>query len=97
MTDFLVNEQVIEQLAPKLANCKTIVCESQYLHTDLELAQKNYHMTVRYAAELAQAVKAKKLVLCHISDRYSKADFPNILSEAKDIFPNTTFPDNWVI
>ena len=97
LTDFLVNEQVIEQLAPKLANCKTIVCEAQYLHADLELAQKNYHMTVRYAAELARAANAKQLVLFHISDRYSKADFPKMLSEAKAIFPNTTFPDNWVI
>ena len=95
LTDFLLNETVIESLSPKLSGCNIIVCEAQYLHADIDLAQKNHHMTIKYAAMLASASKAEQLVLFHVSSRYQKTNWNDLLQEAKSIFPNTSFPQNW--
>lgn len=96
LTDFILDENTIEELATKLAGCKKIVCEAQYKHADLVLAQKNYHMTVKYSAMLAKAIDAEELILFHISSRYNKADWADMLKEARNIFPNTRFPEGWI-
>lgn len=96
LTDFLLDEDTIEALAEKLAGCKKIVCEAQYKHVDLDLAQKNYHMTVKYSAMLAKAIGAEELILFHISSRYNKEDWGDMLKEARDIFPNARFPEGWI-
>lgn len=48
-----------------------MVCESTYLHTEVELAEKYKHMTARQAAEYATEAGAKRLLLTHFSARYS--------------------------
>jgi len=47
-----------------------LVCESTYLHAELELAQEYAHMTARQTAELAAKAGARRLVLTHFSARY---------------------------
>jgi len=47
-----------------------LVCESTYLHAELELAERYRHMTARQAAELATEAGARRLVLTHFSARY---------------------------
>lgn len=47
-----------------------LVCESTYLHAEVELAEKYRHMTARQAAELATQAGARRLVLTHFSARY---------------------------
>jgi ribonuclease Z len=97
LTDFLFTESVLEELVPKLKGCKTVICEAQYKHSDWELAQKYFHMTVNQSAELARRIEANELVLFHISDRYNQEDWQEMLNETRKIFLNTRFPDNWII
>ena len=47
-----------------------LVCESTYLHAEVELARSYMHMTARQAAELATEAGARRLVLTHFSARY---------------------------
>jgi len=47
-----------------------MVCESTYLHAEIELAEKYKHMTARQAAEYATEAGAKRLLLTHFSARY---------------------------
>lgn len=54
-------------------------------------------MTTSSAAELAAISNARRLVLFHLSDRYTAADWNDMLSEARSIFPGTSFPDTWRI
>lgn len=54
-----------------------------------ELANKYYHTTTVEAAKLAKENHVKKLILTHISSRYQKDDYAQLLAEACDIFPNT--------
>src|SRR5262245_23596084 len=92
LTDFLLDEAAQERLAPALAGCSAVVCESQYRHADVELATRNRHMTAVQAATLARRAGVGRLVLFHLSDRYRHDEWPALLDEARGIFPATEFP-----
>ena len=47
-----------------------LVCESTFLHRDVELAVKYRHLTALQAATLARDAGARRLVLSHFSARY---------------------------
>src|SRR5262249_13269985 len=95
LTDFLLDEAAMERLAEALRGCRTVVCEGQYRHADLELARKNFHMTTVLAATLAQRARVEELVLFHLSDRYRPAEWGEMLREARRVFPNTHYPPPW--
>ncbi len=95
LTDFLLDDAAQTKLVPALQGCTTVVCESQYLHEDRELAWRNYHMTVTQVAELARQAQVGTLVLFHVSDRYRAPELRIMLEQARAIFPNTYFPAHW--
>lgn len=47
-----------------------LVCESTFLHEEVELATRYRHMTARQAGELARDAGARRLVLAHFSARH---------------------------
>lgn len=63
-----------------------LVHEATFSHEDLARAKETGHSTAREAAELARAAGAKRLVLTHISPRYSR-EAPELLAEARAFFP----------
>jgi len=95
LTDFIYDEISIQNGIELINNCQTVICESQYSETDKELAKKNFHLTATQTAHLAKKANVKKLILFHISDRYRINEYPQILNEAKNIFPQTYFPEDW--
>lgn len=95
LTDFLMDEAAQERLVSALQGCQTVICESQYCHADLTLAQNNYHMTTRQAATMAKEAQIETLVLFHLSRRYEAAQWQEMLQEAQAIFPATRFPPHW--
>lgn len=97
LTDFLLDDATIERLSGVLRGCTAVICESQYRSEDEELARRNYHMTSRRAATLARAAGVGKLVLFHLSDRYQPEQWRELLEEARQVFPETSFPPHWAI
>ena len=95
VTDYLLDEAAMARLIPFLHDCRTLVCESQYLTRDQEKARGNYHLTATGAAELARAAGVEQLILFHISDRYTPEERCELLYEARAIFPATNFPTHW--
>jgi ribonuclease Z len=95
LTDFRMNETAIAFLAERLPGVGTIVCESQYRAADGELAEANKHMTATEAATLAARCNAGRLILFHVSDRYTPPEWQEMLLEARAIFPKTEFPNGW--
>ena len=95
LTDFLLNEVTMERLVRWLKGCQTMVCESQYRHSDIELAQKNFHTTNVLVAELAKRAEVGELVLFHLSDRYNTVEWKRLLAEAQVVFPEARFPLDW--
>jgi ribonuclease Z len=71
------------------AGADLLVHEATFSHEDHERARETGHSTAREAAELARAAGVKQLLLTHISPRYTR-DAPELLAEARMVFPETT-------
>ncbi len=65
-----------------------VIHESTYLEADLPKAEEYLHSTSSHAATVAKKAKAKRLILTHISSRYSEEDLTILVDEAKSIFEN---------
>jgi ribonuclease Z len=63
-----------------------LVHEATFSHADHVRARETGHSTALEAAEVAQAAGAKRLVLTHISPRYTR-EAPELLAEARACFP----------
>lgn len=95
LTDFQLDDTAIDRLATALDGCRTVICEGQYRHADLALARKNYHMTTVLSATLAKRANIGELILFHLSDRYERGEWQQMLRDAREIFPNTSCPAAW--
>lgn len=58
-------------------------------------ALERMHSTAEGAAEIAKAAKAKRLVITHVSPRYS--DTTALMEEAKKVFPHTEIASDGMI
>jgi len=74
----------VERLA---AGADFLIHESTFTSALAERAERDGHSTAQGAALLAARARVAKLVLTHISARYTSAD--EILSEAREVFVNT--------
>ncbi|WP_430534040.1 ribonuclease Z [Listeria rocourtiae] len=54
-----------------------------------DMAGEYMHSTTVEAATLAKKAEAKRLIITHISSRYSREDNSELVSECREIFPNT--------
>jgi len=97
LTDFLLDEPARVRLSKALQGVTAMVCESQYRDADHELALKHRHMTSIQAACLARDANVGELILIHVSQRYSEAQWAELLTEARQVFPKTRFANHWKI
>lgn len=74
---------------------KLFLCESTYLESHRDLAERHSHLTAKQAAEIAKAAGAETLVLTHFSARYQDAEV--FAREAKPIFPNTLVAEDFKV
>jgi len=95
LTDFRLNAATADYLTTHLRGVTTVVCESQYRHEDVALAEAVMHSTATEVATLAARAGVGKLILFHLSPRYLPVGCAELLEEARAIFPNTSFPDGW--
>ncbi|WP_100010727.1 ribonuclease Z [Lentibacillus sediminis] len=72
-----------------------LVHEATFGEEKTELARDYFHSTTVQAAELARKSNAARLVLTHISSRYQKEDYQQLLAEACAIFPNTELANDF--
>ncbi|HDD36549.1 MAG TPA: ribonuclease Z [Archaeoglobus veneficus] len=76
-------------------NADVLIHDASFSSELQEWAVESKHSTAREAAEIAKKAKVKKLVLTHISARYSKDPLP-LLNEAKEIFENTIIAEDFL-
>ena len=82
-------DTAINENAVKIAkNSDVLVIEASFSSEEKEKALEYMHLTAGQAATIAKKARVKKLVLTHLSQRYSKSEHI-ILNEAKKIFKNT--------
>jgi ribonuclease Z len=80
----VIDTKPCEQAIAISKNALILLCESTYLESEKDLAEKNYHLTARQAAEIAKKAGVKKLILTHYSARY--LDHRLFEKEAREIF-----------
>jgi ribonuclease Z len=78
-----------------LRGCEVIVGESSYRDAGAELARRHRHFTGTEMGRLAATVGARRLVLFHLSDRYTRDDWIGLLAEVREVFPAAAFPSQW--
>ncbi|MDO8554639.1 MAG: ribonuclease Z [Candidatus Micrarchaeota archaeon] len=66
-----------------------LIHEATFSEEKKEEAKERFHSTAMQAAEIAKKANVKKLILTHISSRYSsQEELKKLLEEARSIFPN---------
>jgi ribonuclease Z len=74
----------------KLAeNADVLVHESTFGKGESKLAKNYYHSTNVQAAQIAKKANVKKLLLNHISARYTGKLVYDLEKQARTVFPNT--------
>jgi ribonuclease Z len=74
-----------------------LVHEATFSDSEIDRARETGHSTAREAAEIAQEAGVRRLILTHISPRYS-LDAGELLTEARAIFENTAIArDGWTV
>jgi ribonuclease Z len=84
-----------KKIIPLLQGVNVLYHESTYAEEDLAYAQEYFHSTAKQAAAIALAASVKQLVLGHFSARYP--DETVLLTEARDIFPNTILANEQMV
>ncbi|MCX6747083.1 MAG: ribonuclease Z [Candidatus Pacearchaeota archaeon] len=85
---FVFDTSINNNIVPFAKNSDLLICESTF-NSELEERAKEYkHLTTRQTAEIAKKSKSKKLVLTHLSQRYTK-NIKKILEDVRKIFKNS--------
>lgn len=97
LTDFSLSPGTAEwdETVAWLRGTRQLVCECQYGDRDEALALRHGHMTASRVGRLAAEAGAESLVLVHLSSRYAREEWPEILAETRREFPDTRFPEEW--
>lgn len=82
-SDTMYDERYFEQIK----GADTLYHEATFMHDMLERALETHHTTAQQAAEIANKVEAKKLLIGHFSSRYKTLE--GLLEEAQAGFENT--------
>ena len=65
-----------------------LIHEATFADEEADRARETRHSTAKEAGQVALAARARRLVLSHLSARYSR-DFMPILEQAREVFPET--------
>jgi ribonuclease Z len=72
-----------------------LIHEATFSKGEEKLAHDYFHSTTHQAAEIARLADCKALCLTHISSRYDRDAWGELVREAKEVFPNTDIAEDF--
>jgi len=72
-----------------------LVHEATFAKGEEQLAFDYFHSTTRQAAEIAKQASCQQLCLTHISSRYDRQAWLELVGEAQEIFPQTVIAEDF--
>ena len=84
--DHLGSAENHARIASLFAEADKVFIESYYLHSELELAEKNRHSTAQISAKVMRDIGVKKAIPVHFSRRYSEEEIADLRAEFFAIF-----------
>lgn len=76
-------------------NADLLIHEATFSKGEEQLAFEYFHSTTQQAAEIARKAKVKQLYMTHISARYDRVAWGDLVNEARKIFPNTEISEDF--
>ncbi|MFP5113499.1 ribonuclease Z [Bacillaceae bacterium C204] len=76
-------------------NADLLVHEATFSANEERLAHDYFHSTTHQAADVAKKAGCKLLCLTHISSRYDRKAWLELVEEAKEVFPNTDIAEDF--
>ncbi len=76
-------------------NADLLIHEATFSKGEEKLAYDYFHSTTHQAADIAKQADCKQLYLTHISSRYDRNAWRELVDEAKEIFPNTDIAEDF--
>ena len=71
-----------------------LIHESTFADSEAEEAAAYAHSTARQAAEIAVRAGSRRLLLTHVSSRYTDAELAQLTAQARSVFPETRLADD---
>ncbi|TDL77084.1 ribonuclease Z [Rhodococcus qingshengii] len=72
-----------------------LIHEATFSKGEEKLAFDYFHSTTHQAAEVANLAGSKQLCLTHISSRYDRQDWQELVTEAREVFANTDIAEDF--
>lgn len=72
-----------------------LIHEATFSKGEEKLAHDYFHSTTHQAAEVARLAGSRKLCLTHISSRYDRQNWQELVAEAQEIFHNTEIAEDF--
>jgi ribonuclease Z len=76
-------------------NADLLVHEATFSKGEEKLAFDYFHSTTHQAAKVAKLSNSQQLCLTHISSRYDRNAWRELVGEAKEVFPNTDIAEDF--
>ena len=86
---YVTDTMYLPSIADEVRGSDLLFCEGMFTEDYADQAAEKKHMTAKQAARIAKDANVGKMALIHYSPRYSDYELNGILSEAKEIFPET--------
>ena len=86
---YVTDTLYLPSIADEVRGSDLLFCEGMFTEEYADQAAEKKHMTAKQAARIAKDANVGKMALIHYSPRYSDFELNGILSEAKEIFPET--------
>ncbi|WP_040208216.1 ribonuclease Z [Neobacillus jeddahensis] len=76
-------------------NADFLIHEATFSKGEEKLAFDYFHSTTHQAAEIAKQADCKQLCLTHISSRYDRTAWRELVEEAQEVFPHTDIAEDF--